>query len=144
MMRACQACGRELVGRRAHARFCSSGCRVDAHRGTDRRRQNGRQSRVGAQESVTNARHVSRAGAQESVTKPFQASNLPPEPESTLCNPYAPILRASKPAPKLDPRIVADVKWPGLYRLRFPDGSLSDMANLTRVKDALRAMLGAA
>jgi hypothetical protein len=28
-----------------------------------------------------------------------------------------------------------------MYRLRYPDGSLSDMANLTRIKDALRAML---
>jgi hypothetical protein len=34
-------------------------------------------------------------------------------------------------------RIVPDKRWPGMYRLRLPDGSLSDMANLTRAKDAL-------
>ena len=39
----------------------------------------------------------------------------------------------------LDPRIVPDVKWPGMYRIHLPEGSLSDMANLTRIKDALRA-----
>ena len=41
--------------------------------------------------------------------------------------------------PKLDPRIVPDSKWPGMYRIRRPDGSLSDMANLTRCRDALRS-----
>ncbi len=26
--------------------------------------------------------------------------------------------------------------WPGLWRVRMPDGSLTDMVNLTRAKDA--------
>lgn len=38
---------------------------------------------------------------------------------------------------RLDPRIVPDAKWPGMYRIRCPDGSLTDMVNLTRAKDAL-------
>jgi len=38
-------------------------------------------------------------------------------------------------AGSLDPHIVPDAKWPGIYRIRLPDGSLSDMANLTRIKD---------
>jgi hypothetical protein len=29
-----------------------------------------------------------------------------------------------------------DAKYPFLYRIRYPDGRLSDMANLTRAKDA--------
>jgi hypothetical protein len=37
--------------------------------------------------------------------------------------------------------IVPDCKWAGMYRLRFSDGSLTDMVNLTRAKDAL-ARLG--
>jgi hypothetical protein len=40
-------------------------------------------------------------------------------------------------APKLDPRVVPDEHWPGMFRIRRPDGSLSDMVNLTRVRDAL-------
>jgi hypothetical protein len=39
--------------------------------------------------------------------------------------------------PQLDPRIVPDAKWPAMFRLRLPDGSLSDIMNLTRAKDAL-------
>ena len=35
-----------------------------------------------------------------------------------------------------------DPKWPGMYRLRLPDGSLTNMANLTRIKDALAEMRG--
>jgi hypothetical protein len=33
--------------------------------------------------------------------------------------------------------IVPDAQWPGMYRLSLPQGSLSDMVNLTRAKDAL-------
>jgi hypothetical protein len=40
--------------------------------------------------------------------------------------------------------IVPDTRWPDMYRLRFPDGSLSDMVNLTRAKDALARMKDAA
>jgi hypothetical protein len=40
--------------------------------------------------------------------------------------------------------IVPDAKWPGMYRLRLPDGSLSVMVNLTRAKDALRWRLNGA
>ena len=38
----------------------------------------------------------------------------------------------------LDRRIVPDPTYPGMYRIRRPDGTLTDMANLTRIKDALR------
>src|SRR5262249_53018383 len=36
--------------------------------------------------------------------------------------------------------IVPDERFPGMYRLKRTDGSLSDMVNLTRAKDALAAM----
>src|SRR5262249_31711876 len=36
--------------------------------------------------------------------------------------------------------IEPDSKYAGMYRIRFPDGGLSDMANLTRVKDAAIAL----
>ncbi len=32
--------------------------------------------------------------------------------------------------------VVPDAKWPGMWRVRSLDGSLSDMVNLTRAKDA--------
>jgi hypothetical protein len=37
----------------------------------------------------------------------------------------------------LDPRIVPDPVWPGMYRTRQGNGRLSDIVNLTRAKDAL-------
>jgi len=34
--------------------------------------------------------------------------------------------------------IVPDKRFPGMFRLKRTDGTLSDMVNLTRAKDALR------
>jgi hypothetical protein len=33
-------------------------------------------------------------------------------------------------------QVIPATDWPGLYRLRFPDGSMSDILNLSRAKDA--------
>jgi hypothetical protein len=33
--------------------------------------------------------------------------------------------------------IIPDHDWPGLYRVRWPDGTFSDQTNLTRAKDAV-------
>ena len=38
----------------------------------------------------------------------------------------------------LPPGLVEDATCPGMYRVRYPDGSLSDMVNFTRASDALR------
>jgi len=48
--------------------------------------------------------------------------------------------RACPKKPVLDSCIVPDPGWPGMYRVRRPDGSLSDMVNLTRAKDAIAEM----
>jgi len=42
--------------------------------------------------------------------------------------------------PELDPHIVPDAKWPAMFRLRLRDGSLGDMVNLPRAKDALAVL----
>jgi len=62
-----------------------------------------------------------------------------PRPRA-IQTPEVPILRGPKPASKLSPGIVCDGRYPDMYRLRLPDGSLSDMVNLTRAKDALAEM----
>jgi hypothetical protein len=36
--------------------------------------------------------------------------------------------------------IAPDANWPGMWRVRWPDGSLSDMVNLSRAKDAAIAI----
>jgi hypothetical protein len=35
--------------------------------------------------------------------------------------------------------IAPDGQWPGMWRVRYPDGGLSDMVNLSRAKDAAAA-----
>jgi len=37
-------------------------------------------------------------------------------------------------------RVVPDEKYPGMWRVRSPDGRLSDMANITWAKDAAATM----
>jgi hypothetical protein len=32
--------------------------------------------------------------------------------------------------------VIPDDRWPGMYRLHWPDGQVSDIVNLTRAKDA--------
>jgi hypothetical protein len=36
--------------------------------------------------------------------------------------------------------VVPDANWSGMWRIRTPDGALSDMVNLTRAKDAAFVM----
>jgi hypothetical protein len=38
--------------------------------------------------------------------------------------------------------VVPDEQYPTMWRVKRPDGSLSDMVNLPRAKDAAMAMLG--
>jgi hypothetical protein len=33
-------------------------------------------------------------------------------------------------------KIIPDAKWPGMYRVEYPPGVVSDMTNLTRARDA--------
>ena len=35
------------------------------------------------------------------------------------------------------PKVVPDAVHPGMWRVRWPDGRLSDITNLTRAKDAI-------
>jgi hypothetical protein len=61
-------------------------------------------------------------------------------PQRNQCT-AGPILATEAPwrrrSAELPARIVPDAKWPGMYRLVQSDGTLSDMVNLTRAKDAL-------
>lgn len=40
--------------------------------------------------------------------------------------------------------VVPDPDWPKMYRVRRPDGSLTDMVNLARARDAAQVLAGAA
>ena len=123
MSATCSACSLQFRPQRSTARFCSSRCRVAAQRARGR----GTPIRVAA------TRPSVATDAVLSVTAPLGMSGGK--------NPQSVTLRR-KP-PKLDPRIIPDEHWPGMYRIRRPDGSLSEMVNVTRARDALRSMLEA-
>jgi len=36
--------------------------------------------------------------------------------------------------------VVPDLDWPGMWRIAWPDGQLSDLVNLSRAKDAAEAI----
>jgi len=50
---------------------------------------------------------------------------------------------AKKPVAALYVAIVPDERFPGMHRLKRADGTVSDMMNLTRAKDALGTTRGA-
>jgi hypothetical protein len=121
---ACQNCGRTLASRRSTARYCGGACRTAAQRKRDRGLPVERAPRL-----VARLPCASLALQAPPVLSPAHNSA-----DVTLTRQQ---IWASKSAQKLDRRIVPDAKWPGMYRLRLPDGSLTDMVNLTRAKDAL-------
>jgi hypothetical protein len=115
----CSACGVPLTARRSTARFCSPRCRKTAQRARDR----GRPIEV----------VVTRPGVGKDAVFSVTARVGMPEGQNRQS------VTLNRKPPKLDPRIVPDPKWPGMYRIKRPDGSLSDMVNLTRARDALRS-----
>jgi hypothetical protein len=113
----CAGCGFQFRPERSTARFCSAHCRKSAQRARER----------GIPVGVPATRLGEAKDAGLSVTAPVGISGEQKFQSVTL---------RRKP-PQLDPRIVPDPKWPGMYRVRRPDGSLSDMVNLARAKHAL-------
>jgi hypothetical protein len=117
---ACSTCGLQFRSQRSTARFCGTRCRVAAKRTRDR------------------GIPLARAARRPSVAPDAVLSVTTPVGMFDRQKPQIVTLRR-KP-PKLDPRIVPDAKWPAMFRLRLPDGSLSDILNLTRARDALAAI----
>ena len=51
------------------------------------------------------------------------------------------VSEASRPASeKAGVTLVRDPDWPNMWRVRLPNGQLTDMVNLTRAKDAARSL----
>jgi hypothetical protein len=104
---ACANCGSEFQPQRRSARFCGDACRKRASRG----------ARTPPGKAASAFVSVTGIPASQETTKSIFVT-----------------LRRPKALPR---RIVPDAQSPGMYRLRLPDGGLSDMVNLTRAKDAL-------
>jgi hypothetical protein len=116
---ACSECGRAFTPRCSTARFCSSSCRLRRHRAS-RPAMPARATENADVESVSVSGHPHRRqnGIRETLTP-----------------------SRSRPLPR---GIVPHSNWPGMYRVKTADGTLSDMLNLTRARDLLRTMEDAA
>jgi hypothetical protein len=112
-MRVCEACGREMRIQRRGARYCGDTCRKRGQRA----RQSPREPRT---------RDLSVTGYQTRVPVHIRSAVTDKCPSIAIRNSALPS------------GIVPDAKWPGMYRLVLADGSLSDMVNLTRAKEAER------
>jgi hypothetical protein len=114
----CSVCKSPFTARRSHARFCSSRCRLINHR---------------ASALKTPSRPAGEpAGAFLSVS----GTHSLPAPLQMKRE----TLTASRALEQLPRSIVRDERYRNMYRVVLPDGSLSDMLNLTRAKDALAAI----
>src|SRR5262245_26430408 len=115
----CAACGAQFRLQRSTARFCSPRCRKAAQRTRDR----------GTPVNVAVKRPSVAADAVLSVTATIDISKGQ--------TPRSVTIRPPRKPPNINPRIVADPKWPGMYRIKRRDGSLTEMVSLSRAKDAL-------
>jgi hypothetical protein len=128
----CRECKKRFpLGRRANQhrrangslnktrRFCSSACKQAAYR---RRSRNADRPKM-----------VPGTNAHAAVTRPLEHI----ETVGKIRTEKTTEPRRDR-ARQLDRRIGPDAVYPGMYRIRLSDGSLSDMVNSTRAKDAVR------
>jgi hypothetical protein len=163
----CASCGASFTPWRSSARFCSTRCRTAAHRSSTAA-CNATTARRKARSAIKSTPGIV-ATPRLSVTRSCGASFTPlrssarfcstrcrtaaHRSSTAVCNATTARKKArsaikSTPGivatPRLsvtrNPRIVVDERWSGVYRLRLPDGSLSDMVNLARARDALASL----
>jgi hypothetical protein len=113
----CSHCGAEFKPLRRSARFCGPTCRKAANR----KLCHANVTTDGPSEAARTSQNGSRvhAGRSGQINAATTAKLL------SVTRGFA---------------IVPDARWPGMYRIRRPDGTLTEMVNLTRAKDALRAL----
>jgi hypothetical protein len=129
---ACHECGHTFTRRRSTARYCSSYCRLQRHR------TSGLAAAASDSETAAGAfLSVSGHPATPATATPYQKGH-----RETLTVPQPRALPGPRKTALGIVSIVLDAKWPNMYRLRFPDGRLTDMVNITRARDALRAVSG--
>jgi hypothetical protein len=112
--RRCSHCGGEFRALRRSARFCGSTCRVAAHR----------KSGCNANSALVSLSEIPPASQ--------NGSNVHAGRPASTAEKLLSVTRRHGAF-----TIVADAAWPGMYRVKCPDGTLTEMINLARAKDAL-------
>jgi Helix-turn-helix domain len=112
----CAHCGNVFKPLRQSARFCGSRCRVAAHRKTN-----------------CNANRGAKTPSDGPPALQSESGAHPQAPETKNALAATKTLSVTRRH-----SVVPDEKWARMYRLRLPDGSLTDMVSLTRAKETLR------
>jgi hypothetical protein len=133
----CESCGEPLPpkGKGRRRRYCSDRCKDSGRRqrnfdATGRTRPN---AHFVAPEPVE----------AKTGTTPYEASDMPRKPENSIDISIGNESTKQETPCRVEPflhrgvRIVPDSNHPGImWRVELPDGSFSEMVNLTRAKDA--------
>lgn len=122
---ACAICQKSFTRHRSTARFCSPRCRQRAHR------------RV-VLSPVSELRNTKAPGkrAIRPIRGPCGSGVGPcPSPKTELQQPEPVSGTVTR---SFAPRLIADQHWPGMWRIVFPDGRVSDMLNIARAREALK------
>ena len=127
----------QRFGRRQ--RYCSPRCRTAAHR----LNRLPRETEADAIEPnwptcpTENIGELDRLSLQNGRTAPQSDQGSPRVREGLLTAPATFVTESPIGRPSRHPKAIPDAIYAGMYRVRWPDGRLSDMANLTRVNDAI-------
>ena len=109
--------------------YCSPGCRQKAYR---------RRLAVGAATRRIRPRRVTQMLASAVTQKPHRgrevaATVTQPNNSIEIAEEFSTKTRGVRPPKRLlqtdDGEIIADAKWPGMYRVKWRDGVVSDMVN---------------
>ena len=140
----CQRCGEPFARAKLKGgprqRFCSSRCRTATHRDT-------RPPAKQAKTPIENIGELDRPSLQNRATAPLGHQGSPGVGEGLLSAPATFVTESPKAhigRPSRHPKAIPDAVYPGMWRVRWPDGRVSDMTNLSRVNDAIACFLGAA
>jgi hypothetical protein len=107
-------------------RYCAPGCRKAASKA---RRTTFRTHGIGPATPLKEVQGTNPFSGVATTTAPISLASI-----SGAQKPTRPPLHMTFDAYT----VVPDPEWPAMYRVRRPDGSLTDMANLTRARDAAR------
>jgi hypothetical protein len=108
-------------------RYCSSRCRTAAHRGSSKARGDSPEQQKYPNNPIENVEEKGTVALQIAAEAGTGAK--------------APLQAISPRSYRRHPKAIADSVYPGMWRVQWPDGRLSDMANRTRINDAIAYFL---
>ena len=113
-------------------KYCSSRCRTATFRQTEADAQRGKSPVCPIEIIEEKGRQI----CNENTTAPESCGGSP-EPGERHLTASATFVTARIGRPARHPKAIPDAIYAGMWRVRWPDGRLSDKANISRVNDAI-------